>query len=115
RSSRRLAPLSISSVTPTPALYTPSLPAALPILLTARDPEDRPRSADAALAALRAMRADFDHRVLALRADVEPDEVAEIAGEATRSEEHTSELQSRENLVCRLLLEKKKERVGRSV
>src|SRR5436309_8779678 len=25
----------------------------------------------------------------------------------TRSEEHTSELQSRENLVCRLLLEKK--------
>src|SRR5690606_41825326 len=28
---------------------------------------------------------------------------------ALRSEEHTSELQSRENLVCRLLLEKKKE------
>src|SRR5690606_41030812 len=28
----------------------------------------------------------------------------------TRSEEHTSELQSRENLVCRLLLEKKKTR-----
>src|SRR5690606_41956300 len=27
--------------------------------------------------------------------------------EAMRSEEHTSELQSRENLVCRLLLEKK--------
>src|SRR5690606_41162427 len=27
-----------------------------------------------------------------------------------RSEEHTSELQSRENLVCRLLLEKKNER-----
>src|SRR5690606_39479781 len=27
-----------------------------------------------------------------------------------RSEEHTSELQSRENLVCRLLLEKKKQR-----
>src|SRR5690606_40417231 len=27
---------------------------------------------------------------------------------APRSEEHTSELQSRENLVCRLLLEKKK-------
>src|SRR5436309_12550936 len=34
----------------------------------------------------------------------------EIAGVncETRSEEHTSELQSRENLVCRLLLEKKK-------
>src|SRR5690606_40078599 len=29
-----------------------------------------------------------------------------------RSEEHTSELQSRENLVCRLLLEKKKTRRG---
>src|SRR5690606_40276888 len=28
----------------------------------------------------------------------------------SRSEEHTSELQSRENLVCRLLLEKKKTR-----
>src|SRR5690606_41455319 len=28
----------------------------------------------------------------------------------SRSEEHTSELQSRENLVCRLLLEKKKKR-----
>src|SRR5436309_15664293 len=27
--------------------------------------------------------------------------------QAVRSEEHTSELQSRENLVCRLLLEKK--------
>src|SRR5690606_40576086 len=29
-------------------------------------------------------------------------------GDGLRSEEHTSELQSRENLVCRLLLEKKK-------
>src|SRR5690606_42147398 len=32
----------------------------------------------------------------------------EIATATRRSEEHTSELQSRENLVCRLLLEKKK-------
>src|SRR6266511_4897980 len=32
-----------------------------------------------------------------------------------RSEEHTSELQSRENLVCRLLLEKKKYVGGRRV
>src|SRR5436309_7593192 len=30
----------------------------------------------------------------------------------SRSEEHTSELQSRENLVCRLLLEKKKNKTG---
>src|SRR5690606_40516414 len=33
------------------------------------------------------------------------------ARRSTRSEEHTSELQSRENLVCRLLLEKKKKEV----
>src|SRR5690606_40033295 len=31
-------------------------------------------------------------------------------GHTTRSEEHTSELQSRENLVCRLLPEKKKKK-----
>src|SRR5690606_8011921 len=31
-----------------------------------------------------------------------------LAADGTRSEEHTSELQSRENVVCRLLLEKKK-------
>src|SRR5439155_16885122 len=34
------------------------------------------------------------------------------AGSANRSEEHTSELQSRGHLVCRLLLEKKKRRDG---
>src|SRR5688572_32427467 len=33
---------------------------------------------------------------------------AETEGEWLRSEEHTSELQSQSNLVCRLLLEKKK-------
>src|SRR2546430_7919888 len=32
---------------------------------------------------------------------------------ATRSEEHTSELQSQSNLVCRLLLEKKKKLTSR--
>src|SRR2546430_11992813 len=40
-----------------------------------------------------------------------PPTVAEIADRLTgtdRSEEHTSELQSQSNLVCRLLLEKKK-------
>src|SRR2546430_11513630 len=31
-----------------------------------------------------------------------------VGGKAVRSEEHTSELQSQSNLVCRLLLEKKK-------
>src|SRR5690606_41124448 len=35
-------------------------------------------------------------------------EIAFVSDHCPRSEEHTSELQSRENLVCRLLLEKKK-------
>src|SRR5690606_39363187 len=34
--------------------------------------------------------------------------IVDQCSECGRSEEHTSELQSRENLVCRLLLEKKK-------
>src|SRR5688572_32727749 len=37
-----------------------------------------------------------------------PDRAAGPLGSAERSEEHTSELQSQSNLVCRLLLEKKK-------
>src|SRR5690606_18893496 len=43
----------------------------------------------------------LDRVAIPLLAVVEP-------APAHRSEEHTSELQSRENLVCRLLLEKKK-------
>src|SRR2546430_6129145 len=35
--------------------------------------------------------------------------------ETNRSEEHTSELQSQSNLVCRLLLEKKKRRINRTI
>src|SRR2546430_7739440 len=35
-------------------------------------------------------------------------EIAPATAPAPRSEEHTSELQSQSNLVCRLLLEKKK-------
>src|SRR2546430_3137252 len=38
----------------------------------------------------------------------EPVVEARPAGRLDRSEEHTSELQSQSNLVCRLLLEKKK-------
>src|SRR2546422_5420884 len=37
------------------------------------------------------------------------------AAHRTRSEEHTSELQSRLHLVCRLLLEKKKKKIGRRI
>src|SRR3712207_7749334 len=43
-----------------------------------------------------------------LKLDASPVTAADHAGEA-RSEEHTSELQSRQYLVCRLLLEKKKQ------
>src|SRR5690606_39540705 len=62
----------------------------------------------------------FDHEVLS-GGMVRGDQVREIGGHEeaarlresyqsiqSRSEEHTSELQSRENLVCRILLENKK-------
>src|SRR5258706_9935293 len=39
-------------------------------------------------------------------------EMGEMDADLMRSEEHTSELQSLTNLVCRLLLEKKKTRLG---
>src|SRR5690606_40806549 len=41
--------------------------------------------------------------------------VSEGKAMCARSEEHTSELQSRENLVCRLLLEKKKTKKEKQV
>src|SRR2546430_7836246 len=40
---------------------------------------------------------------------VAPRDVVASPADADRSEEHTSELQSQSNLVCRLLLEKKKQ------
>src|SRR5436309_12028135 len=53
-------------------------------------------------------------RAGAQRGDAEPGLVGRnrdhARGGILRSEEHTSELQSRENLVCRLLLEKKKKK-----
>src|SRR3712207_8668742 len=59
-------------------------------------------------------------RVGAARAEL-LERVGRVAGEedvapvVVRSEEHTSELQSRQYLVCCLLLEKKKTRGGRTV
>src|SRR3712207_9124120 len=41
--------------------------------------------------------------------------IAELRAAVCRSEEHTSELQSRQYLVCRLLLEKKKKHISHSV
>src|SRR5687768_17965196 len=38
-----------------------------------------------------------------------------VVKEAERSEEHTSELQSRLHLVCRLLLEKKKKKTKKTI
>src|SRR3712207_8859183 len=48
----------------------------------------------------------LDHRLHAAGASLEEGQVGRQ--QAERSEEHTSELQSRQYLVCRLLLEKKK-------
>src|SRR5258708_27184522 len=42
-------------------------------------------------------------------------EVQVLGDEVTRSEEHTSELQSPDHLVCRLLLEKKKQNYSNSL
>src|SRR2546427_1642356 len=44
------------------------------------------------------------------RPDLDPDQIEARVRELERSEEHTSELQSQSNLVCRLLLEKKKKK-----
>src|SRR3712207_7400165 len=48
-------------------------------------------------------------------AQLERQQVARFRGLGQRSEEHTSELQSRQYLVCRLLLEKKTERMSSSL
>src|SRR5688572_31820679 len=59
-------------------------------------------------------RTAHDGRIVAIKlvgrqqlADLELDEIEQLEIVHDRSEEHTSELQSQSNLVCRLLLEKK--------
>src|SRR2546430_8560885 len=53
----------------------------------------------------------FRSTAVALSADLLMHHARSIdGGSAKRSEEHTSELQSQSNLVCRLLLEKKKKK-----
>src|SRR3712207_7423087 len=81
----------------TTEIYTLSLRDALPISGSA-DPATvpSPRSKDAGPPVARSSRAAAAARSAPL-------------GSAVRSEEHTSELQSRPYLVCRLLLEKKKQ------
>src|SRR5690242_21370929 len=46
--------------------------------------------------------------------EVDEDDLDELVDRPARSEEHTSELQSHVNLVCRLLLEKRKSNVSRA-
>src|SRR2546430_10971277 len=89
--------------TATTEIYTLSLHDALPILAQHTRQERRPLG----LAERRY------HRQLLLAGEVRVEEL--VVGHAQRalerSEEHTSELQSQSNLVCRLLLEKKKKNV----
>src|SRR5690242_15957701 len=51
---------------------------------------------------------EFPHHIYGVALNLEEDNVGAALFGETRSEEHTSELQSHVNLVCRLLLEKKK-------
>src|SRR3712207_7527755 len=79
----------------TTEIYTLSLHDALPFFLRL------PRSYDTGLVAV------FDDRAGLEAYTVHPEHVAAADFGRGRSEEHTSELQSRQYLVCRLLLEKK--------
>src|SRR3712207_7750103 len=83
--------------TATTEIYTLSLHDALPIY---------PVQVAAQRVDLRAGLADHDAGPGG--GDVDLDLVGVLADRDVRSEEHTSELQSRQYLVCRLLLEKKK-------
>src|SRR2546426_9998858 len=85
--------------TATTEIYTLSLHDALPIF---RQPDERTRE-----------RVHFFDGVIIVHGDLldrAAEEAADAVGDEVRSEEHTSELQSPCNLVCRLLLEKKKKR-----
>src|SRR3712207_8072646 len=83
--------------TATTEIYTLSLHDALPISRL------QPRLALLAALGLQLRRALRGRRVLARGGQIGLQDLA-----LPRSEEHTSELQSRQYLVCRLLLEKKK-------
>src|SRR3712207_7232049 len=87
--------------TATTEIYTLSLHDALPIFRGVVGEIGIARPAD------RRERRDVDDRAAALLQHVGDDG---FGGAIDRSEEHTSELQSRQYLVCRLLLEKKKMR-----
>src|SRR5690606_41994952 len=94
-----------SPLTPTASLSALSLHDALPICLSRRAAFERFQQGF--IQPLHFLGARFFFCLNALYCLVSVVVVIEILIEE-RSEEHTSELQSRENLVCRLLLEKKK-------
>src|SRR5690606_41163105 len=105
----------ISTSTATTAIYTLSLHDALPIFLFVHSKRiahkqirgyilfhNMPNIGDNSLMTKQfASHGDLEDKVVSFE-------------KLSRSEEHTSELQSRENLVCRLLLEKKKEKQNRA-
>src|SRR3712207_7144243 len=90
--------------TATTEIYTLSLHDALPIW--ARGELNELRAADLRFTPEEA--AAFLDEVMGLQLSAEDVAELETRTEGWRSEEHTSELQSRQYLVCRLLLEKKK-------
>src|SRR3712207_9550083 len=83
--------------TATTEIYTLSLHDALPICNPSPVDRDRPAQRDVQRVGREVGGVELPGR-----------QAAELVGADLRSEEHTSELQSRQYLVCRLLLEKKK-------
>src|SRR3712207_7524816 len=98
----------------TTEIYTLSLHDALPISPRAGGPSPRPRRGSAPARRRRPARGRPRRRCRPSGSvGRSPSAAACRAGTSGgRSEEHTSELQSRQYLVRRLLLEKKKEQVG---
>src|SRR2546430_4765091 len=88
--------------TATTEIYTLSLHDALPIY------EERRRQVGAVMLDVMELRLQFAALDGEGLGDLAPDVLDLGAILEARSEEHTSELQSQSNLVCRLLLEKKK-------
>src|SRR3712207_9370885 len=87
--------------TATTEIYTLSLHDALPISVTAAIQSPLTRQSCWSQAPPEVRRHRHDHSALS-------PQLSALLMHGVRSEEHTSELQSRQYLVCRLLLEKKK-------
>src|SRR3712207_8193776 len=90
--------------TATTEIYTLSLHDALPISLNVTSVNDRPNGTDKAIDIDEDAAHVFDESEFGFTDNADP-------SDTLRSEEHTSELQSRQYLVCRLLLEKKKKQI----